>query len=802
MRDLHIAIGNSSHAKTWRNLTVKFEGLAGRLNSPLRTAETVEDYRKMKKKERDLAKDHGGFVAGQLKEGRRQIDKVLSRSMITLDGDKATKEFVDSFEERMPYTAILYSTHSSTPEEPRVRVIVPLTRDVSPEEFIAVSRYLAKELGIDMFDECSYRVNQLMYWPSMPSDGEYLYQVVKKDWLDPDEMLLQHPEWRDPTLLPTSSRESVANTISSNKVQDPLAKEGIVGAFNREYFPIQTAIDAFLGEVYESSEEDNRYHYIPSDSRAGVEILDGGKFVYSHHASDPACLKLCNAFDIVRIHLFGGLDDKASFNKMSEFASKDEKVRLRIMREKQESAAEDFQDEDEETGDSGVADTEASDGKESDDAWKKKLTMNPKLMKAENTLLNIALILQKDPNLKNIVFNQLADGLEIIGEVPWEHPSRFWRDADDAQLVYYVEEAYGSFSERNYQIAITKVADDRSYHPIREMFEKLPPWDGEARVETLLIDYLGAEDNPYVRAVTRKTLCAAYRRIYQPGIKFDFMLVLNGPQGIGKSTLIASLGKSWYSDSLNLSDMNDKTAAEKLQGYWIHEIGELAGMKKADLDKVKAFISRQDDKYRASFGRRVTQHPRQCVFFGTTNSEKGYLRDITGNRRFWNVRVTGRGKHKPWEIDDEAIDQIWAEVKELAEAGEKLYLTCDLEDMANQEQREVLEMDDREGLVREYLATLLPADWYEWDMYKRKNYIHDSDDPTQPKGVMKRTHVSNMEIWVECFGKLMGDLKPADSYSISGIMLRIEGWEKNGSSFRDKVYGKQRVYERKQGNES
>lgn len=257
--------------------------------------------------------------------------------------------------------------------------------------------------------------------------------------------------------------------------------------------------------------------------------------------------------------------------------------------------------------------------------------------------------------MKQIVFNQLADGMEIRDPVPWKHPSKFWRDADDAQLICYVDEKYGTFSQRNYSIAVAKVVDDRSYHPIRDFFQNLPEWDGVKRVETALVDYLGAEDTPYVRAVTRKLLCAAYVRVHNPGIKFDNMIVLNGDQGIGKSTFIAKLGGEWYSDSLNLSDMNDKTAAEKLQGYWILEIGELAGMKKADLDKVKAFISRQDDKYRASFGRRVTPHPRQCVFFGTTNNENGYLRDITGNRRYWNVKVTGRGKHKAWELDDDTV---------------------------------------------------------------------------------------------------------------------------------------------------
>ena len=189
------------------------------------------------------------------------------------------------------------------------------------------------------------------------------------------------------------------------------------------------------------------------------------------------------------------------------------------------------------------------------------------------------------------------------------------------------------------------------------------------RVDTLFIDYLGAEDNDYIRAVCRKTLCAAYMRIYHPGIKFDYITVSERDTGHRKIHFISKLGMEWFSDSLTLSDMNDKTAAEKLQGYWIHEIGELAGMKKADLEKVKAFVSRRDDKYRASFGKRVTPHPRQCVFFGTTNSENGYLRDVTGNRRFWNVKVSGKGKYKPWELTQDTVDLVWAEVAILARPG-------------------------------------------------------------------------------------------------------------------------------------
>ena len=413
-----------------------------------------------------------------------------------------------------------------------------------------------------------------------------------------------------------------------------------------------------------------------------------------------------------------------------------------------------------------------------------------------NSLHNITIILENDPALQPLVFNQLADGMEIKGEVPWKHPARFWRDADDAQLISYVDTNYGTFSQRNYVIAVTKVADDRSYHPIREHLQSLPPWDGTPRLDTLLVDYLGAEDTEYVRAITRKTLCAAVARVYNPGMKFDHILVLNGPQGVGKSTLIAKLGGDWYSDSLSLSDMNDKTAAEKLQGFWLLEIGELAGMRKADIDKVKAFITRQDDKYRASFGRRVTPHPRQCVFFGTTNTENGYLRDVTGNRRFWTVKTPGTTARRTWQLTDDDIHQIWAEAMVVLKAGEKLYLDPNLEGQARDEQRNAMEQDDREGLVRTYLDILLPEKWNEMNIYDRKSYIRDPDEPTSPRGVYQRETASNMEIWCECFGKPKEDLKPSDSYAITAIMERIDGWSKSGGYDRLPLYGKQRIYKR------
>ena len=620
------------------------DALWEKLQNPIRTAETAAEYHAMKKNERDAVKDKGGFFAGTLKGTRRKASEVISRSMITLDHDRLKPGCFDAF--AFKHCAIVYTTHSHIPEAPRARILVPLTRDVTPDEYNAIARYLADEIGMDTVDLCSFKINQLMYWPTASSDGEYICRKYEGDWLDPDVFLAAHPNWQDCSSLPTALGEKEAVERERKRQADPLTKEGIVGAFCRAY-SIQEAIQTFLSDVYEPTADENRWGYTMSASIPGVMIYDG-KFAYSHHASDPAYGKLCNAYDLVGTHLFDG-----DFTQMAEFAAKDEKVRTLALKERQERAVEDFAEEED---------------------WKAKLVRQKKSTQLENSLYNIKLIMQNDPYMKNIVFNQLADGMEIKGEVPWSHPGKFWRDADDAQLICYVDDNYGTFSARNYDIAVAKAVDDRSYHPIREYFAALPPWDGVARVDTLLVDYLGAADNAYTRAVSRKVLCAAYRRIKEPGIKFDYMPVLNGAQGIGKSTFIANLGMDWFSDSLTLSDMNDKTAAEKLQGYWILEIGELAGMKKADLDKVKAFVSRVDDKYRASFGRRVTSHPRQCVFFGTTNSENGYLRDITGNRRYWNIKLSGSSKYRPWQMTSELVQQIWAEVMILADAGEKLYL--------------------------------------------------------------------------------------------------------------------------------
>lgn len=784
---MKLSIGNSRMDKKWNLVDMELSEFRDRISQTRRTAETVEQYRKMGKARQDSIKDVGGFVLGTLKGGRRKKDCVLTRSGLSLDMDYATADVIDQLEMFFSFRCFVYSTHKHTPEKPRLRLIIPLAREVTPDEYCAVARKVADEIGIEMFDDTTYEPSRLMYWPSTSSDGEFVFQDIEGALLDPDVILSKYHDWHNTAEWPVSNRQQTIVNRDIKKQADPLEKQGMVGAFCRTY-SITDAIDLFLPDVYKRSAMPGRYDYIPADSHAGVVIYED-RFAYSHHATDPACGKLMNAFDVVRIHKFGALDAKAdedtdpaklpSFKAMQDFALKDEQVKMQLAKERVAAAQTDFEAED-------------------DDSWQKALELD-KQGKVKDTLTNIALIIRHDPQLKGIVYNEFKSMVDVTGDLPWKQVKPGWGDTDISCAKLYFERVYGIWSPTKFKDALLAVVSaERLYHPIKEYFETLE-WDGTERLDTLLIDYLGAEDTQYVRSVTRKTLTAAVARVYEPGIKFDSILVLNGPQGIGKSTLFALLGKQWYSDSLSISDMKDKTAAEKLQGYWILELGELAGIKKVDVETVKSFVTRTDDKFRQSYGVAVESHPRSCIIVGSTNSEGGFLRDITGNRRFWPVHVTGSGKHHPWELQD--VDQIWAEAIERYRAGEELYLKGRVAADAYAMQQDAMESDDREGVISDYLETLLPANWDGMDLFQRRSFLGGSEfDGAPTAGTVRREKVCIMEIWCECFGKERQNLKRSDSYEVESILLKVGGWEpikglKSGKT-RFPLYGPQKTFVR------
>jgi len=530
------ATGNSRKSVKWKNGDITMDALKGRLSSTVKTTETVEEYRKMSKAQQADIKDIGGFVGGHLRNGRRKKGYVLCRSMLTLDMDFGEPDVWDSTLSKLPYSLLCHSTHKHTPENPRLRIVIPLTREVSEAEYEPVARMFAKEVGIDMFDDSTYEANRLMYWPSTSANGEFVFKEKDGDALNPDDYLAKYDDWRDASTWPVSSRESCVKDHGASEQADPLTKPGVLGAFCRAY-PISLVISEILPDVYAPTDEDGRYDYIPGEGTAGVVVYDD-KFLYSHHSTDPACMKLLNAFDLVRIHKFRDLDKdvvddaapskQPSYKAMMDFASGCDRVKLLLLKEKQEQAGEDF----------------ASDDDSGDD-WKTKLQYMTRSTVLQNSVWNEMLILNNDPDFSGFAYNEMANRIQVIGKVPWDRPTdnKFWRDADTAQLKAILDVRYVAFSDRNHNVSFTKVADDRRFHPVRDYLDALPKWDKVPRLDELFIKHLQADDTKYVRAVTRKTLVAAVARIYHPGTKFDTVPVLDGAQGIGKSTMWKALGR-------------------------------------------------------------------------------------------------------------------------------------------------------------------------------------------------------------------------------------------------------------------
>ena len=791
---MRIAIGKSRMALKWKNEDWSWDKLLERCSKTLRTKETVAEYRKMTKAQKDAIKDVGGFVGGALKGGRRKSDCVEGRSLLTLDLDQAAVGIWDEITMFFDYRCLMYSTHKHTPDEPRVRLIFPLSREVSADEYPALARMVAKDIGIEMVDDTSYEAQRLMYWPSTSIDGEFMFESQDGPMLNPDTILARYKDWTDSSTWPMSSRQSAVISRNIAKQADPLEKKGIVGCFCRTY-SIEAVIDKYLPDVYRPSAMDGRYDYIPADSTAGVVLYDD-KFAYSHHATDPACGRLLNAFDIVRVHKFGDLDERCkeetapsklpSWKAMTQLAAEDNEVKLQLAKEREDSALSDFT---EEAGDI---------------QWQTRLEID-KGGAVRDTLTNFVLILRNDPRLLSIAYNEHRCGIDIRGEgeLPWEQLKDGWSDADLAALSAYVDRVYHIYSQSKLKSALLTVTSERAFHPVKEFFDSLPEWDGERRVDSLLIEYLGAEDNAYTRAVMRKTLVAAVARIYEPGIKFDQIMVLAGDQGIGKSTFFSQLAGKWFSDSLTIADMRDKTGPEKLQGFWLLEISEMNGIKKVDVETVKSFASRQDDKYRVAYGTVVESHPRQCVIVGTTNTMTGFLRDVTGNRRFWPVTVEGgSGKH-PWDLDKATVQQIWAEALKLYNDGEELILKGEEAAIALEKQQDALENDDREGMIREYLDVLLPDNWTDMSLSERRMYLSGEEfGQTGKKGTVRRDRVCNVEIWAECLGKDPASIQKQDSYAIAAIMHKIEGWERYAGNKSGKLsfgsYGSQVAYVREE----
>lgn len=786
-----IAVGESRRSTQWKNKEVLWSQLVERLSIPTKTPETVDEYRGFAKSKRDEIKDVGGFVGGSLKGGRRKAEAIMQRRLLTLDLDDVPRNADpwDTVVLVLGCAAVLYSTHSHRPEAPRLRLVMPLSRPVSPEEYSAIARKVAQDIGIDMCDDTTYEPHRLMYWPSASINAEYRYEVEDGPWLNADEQLARYVDWHDPSEWPISSRRAEALHRLASHQESPLEKNGIVGAFCRVY-DIHDAIEHFLPDTYEKY-DDNRYTYKGGSTSGGLVLYDNGVFAYSHHGTDPASGKLCNAFDLVRIHLYGNLDDDTSpgtpshkmpsFMKLQDEAMQIPEVREELAKANFERLKDRFDDPDE------------------DYDWVGQLTCN-KNGKFDNTINNVQLIMEHDAGLRGKYFyDTFKERMTVCGDLPWcklaDRMTTTWTDTDDAGLRNFLEIKYEIVNTMKIGDAVLLAMQSCMRHPVREYLLSLK-WDGVARADTIFIDYLGAEDTEYTRTVTRKALIGAVARIMQPGCKHDHILVLVGPQGCRKSTTLAKLGKSWFSDSFYT--VQGKEAYEQIQGFWLIEMGEMAATRKAELESIKQFVSKQSDSYRAAYAKRTQEHPRQCAFFGTTNDDE-FLRDATGGRRFWPVTVTDKGRETGDYFTAEIVDQVWAEIVMRYSAGENWYLdNAKIEAVARLIQDAHTEMNGKQGLLEQFVERLLPKDWATRNLSQRLAYWNDGFDDEKQAGTERRKTICALEIHCELFGGTVKDYTPQKTREYNAMLKRLPGWKARSRINYGEIYGQQRGFVREE----
>lgn len=772
--ELSIATGKNRKTKTWRNVRISWDKLVERLSETVRTPETFKEYCSYGKDRQADIKDRGGFVGGYLTEGKRHPANVKFRQVLTLDIDFAETDFWDDFQLFHSCAAVLHSTHKHSPDSPRYRLIIPLSRQCDREEYEALGRKLADGFDINTFDPTTFQPERLMYWPTSSVDAPYVFRHQKGKPLDVDAVLAEYTDHTDISEWPRPESESDIIRTGLKRQGDPCDKPGLIGAFNRAY-PISRAIAEFK-LPYEATDFDDRYTYTEGSTAAGALVYDD-QFFYSHHSTDPLHGVLCNAFDLVRLSRFGfedkedGAKDitkRKSYILMTDMVAGINEVIRQVARRR--LPEEDFAD-------------------SYNDEWLGNLDVNHKTGAYKNTIPNFYIIFSNDPNLAGRFRTNLFTRRSTIRlPLPWDEGTkeRHFTDEDKSALFHYLENTYGLYHATKADNALKMVFQANAFHPIREYLATLE-WDGIKRVDRLLIDYMGADDTEFVRLATRKTLVAAVARVTVPGIKFDYILTQVGKEGIKKSRIFDLLAKEWFSDSF--AGVEGQKAVEALQGSWIIEVGEMDGFRKSEMTAVKHFITKRVDRFRVAYGEYTDDFPRQCVFVANTN-EKNPLKENNGNRRIWPVDVTGLGFK---DVEEMPIDQIWAEAKTYYEHGEPLYFDADMEEEAREAQKAHTEVDDRTGVVHEFLKLKLPSNWDGMSLYDRRAYIHNRDEFT-PCGTVKRVCVCVAEIHTELFNNDIKNMNTYNTKSVHAIMNEMAGWERSTSHRYFPIYGKQRAY--------
>lgn len=730
-------------------------------------------------------KDAGNYLLGTLKPDttvvhqkgekpcgpnlHRRKDFVISRSALTLDVDHPEPGFAEKVELLFPYACLLHNTFSSTPDDLRYRMIVPFDRDVAPDEYVAIATSVMQDLGRDQFDPGSSQPERYMFKPAAQRREWFDHLIIDADPMPVDIVLDGFEEDLSRKPLPRTNRTK----------RDPFTIEGVIGAFNRAYLDWDLLIETY--ELPYDKVSEDRYHLAGARSQAGMgPIADTEGLVYSHHSNDPAYGKTCSAFDLVRLHRFGHLDENVdsktpinrlpSHEAMLDLAQYDHRVTAELV---------------------GVDFDAVMSEEVTNTEWKLKLRMTPKSGELKDTIHNWNLIRANDPLFGLFYYNELSLSVEVEGDkLPWRPvtgTTRVLTNNDRWNVCFYIEEVYGIRPPRAFMDALVDArAHTRTVNPVRDYLEGLT-WDGKSRIETCLP---GVEVTPYTRLVARKSMVAAVARMLDPGCKWDHTLVLYGPEGMGKSWWIDKVAKGYSS---TLGNIGDKDTLLTMQRSWIMVSDEGHSLRKGDADAQKEFLTRTQDVFRMPYDRETLVHPRHCVIWSTTNDET-FLRRQEGNRRFLIVHCENRVDFN--SMTDEYVDQLWAEAVYLYRAGEPLYLGDPEAEAAAVERERFVEEDALFGVVSEFLHTRVPDDWWDMSPEGRRQWLLDRSSGFAPPGTHRMDMVCSSQIWVEAFGRRIGEHRRMDLLDITTALKKVPGWKALPGRTRVPGYGPQMVFVR------
>lgn len=653
-RKIIISTGASRQAKQWTPQTLLISELYDKLRTPARGQETLDAYLAMPKAQQDVLKDVGGFVGGEVIGGRRKTGSVAGRDVLTLDLDHIPAGQTEDVLRRVEGLGCgycVYSTRKHCPAAPRLRIIVPLDRTATPEEYEAVARKLAEMIGIGMADPSTFEPSRLMYWPSCCADSVYVYQTGDKSLLSADGMLALYTDWHNVALWPQVPGTEKAPKRLAARQGDPEEKEGVIGAFCRTY-NVLSAMDAFLPGIYEPvAGFDDRYTYTGGSTTGGALIYDGDKFLFSHHATDPCGGRLVNAFDLVRLHKFSDLDDDAtpgtftnqlpSYKAMIDLCRKDAAVSGLLHQERGQEILNAFQ-----------------------------------MTTAQPTSQDLAMFLGglKGEVMTTDVVRKLMEllGIQIkLNEITWHaelsgYPKTWSRaNAENllpVRLLDHLRMAGAKGAAKNtISDCLDVIAEENKFNPVLEMFDAIP-WDGADRLMDLYAIW-GVTD-PLAQTLIHKWLlqCVAMacNSEYDPQ-GADGVLVLQGEQGVGKTSALRQLVPlpRMFKEGAKL-DLRVKDTYMQALNCWICELGELDRTTSRDSAGLKAFLTQDMDEYRTPYAKKAVQRPRRTSFCGTVNPGE-YLIDDTGNRRFWTVPVGHIDLNRLFKITNEWKTQLWAQ---------------------------------------------------------------------------------------------------------------------------------------------